>query len=66
MSELKKLHESLENLKKANHLVFSISKQVSTMEHFYEKSPTLIACKEIAISECKERIAQFEKEFNEL
>lgn len=66
MDELKKLHESLENLKGANHLVFSISKRVSTMENFYEKSQTFISCRDVAISECEKRIAQLEKEFNEL
>lgn len=66
MDELKKFRESLENLKKANHLVFSISKQVFTMEQFCEPSHTFITCRDIAISECEKRIAQLEKEFNEL
>lgn len=66
MSELKRLHESLESLKIANKLTFSHTDRGDVREVFFAKSPTLLLCRDIAISECKERIAQFEKEFNEL
>lgn len=43
MNELNRLHESLENLKDANSLAFSISKRSNTIENFYAISQTFIA-----------------------
>lgn len=66
MNKLKRLHESLESLKLANKLTFSHTHRGDVLNIFFEKSQTLPLCKDIAISECEKRIAQLEKEFNEL
>lgn len=65
MNELKRLHDSIENLKSANSLIFSKIKGVGIVQ-FYEKSQTFITCRDTAICEAEKRIAQLEKEFNEL
>lgn len=66
MSELKKKHESLESLKLSNKLTFSHTHRGDVLEVFFDKSQILPLCRDIAISECEERIAQLEKELNEL
>lgn len=64
MNDLKKLHEKVESLKSAYKLTFCSSKRLDV--EFSEKSQPFFACRDIAISECEKRIAQLEKEFNEL
>lgn len=64
MNELRRLHESLENLKSAYKLTFHTSKRVD--EEFGEKSQIFIVCSEAARYEIEMRIARLEKEFNEL
>lgn len=66
MNELKKLHESLESLKLANKLTFSHTARSDVWEVFFDKSQILPLCRDIAICEAEKRIAQLEKEFNEL
>lgn len=66
MNELNRLHESLQNLKMANTLCFTTLRGELPSEYFYEKSPTFTACRDAAISVAERRIAQLEKEFNEL
>lgn len=66
MNELKMLHESLESLKLSNKLIFSHTHRSDVLEVFFDKSQILPLCRDIAISECEERITQLEKEFNEL
>lgn len=66
MNELKSLHESLENIKMANKLTFNNTSNNDVWKIFFEKSQTFIACRDIAICEAEKRIAQLEKEFNDL
>lgn len=66
MNDLKKLHERTENLKIANKLTFSHTHRGDVMDSFDKESPAFILCREIVVAETEKRIAQLEKEFNEL